>query len=91
MSRHNEYNTLCFYAFRYALGRMTYSVGDVADILRRNIKKIDPYNRELMIKEINNAINDGHAGMACDIAEWKHLLWVLNDEQSTKISGETQP
>ncbi len=91
MSRDDEFNTLAFYAFRYALGRMTYAVGDVVDILIKNIKKIDPYNQLLMIKEIIIAVETGHAGMKCDIAEWNKLLWVLKDEQSTEISSETQP
>lgn len=79
MSRHNEYNILTFCAFRYALGRMTYAVRDVCAILRKNIAKIDPYNQALMTKEIKKAIEDGHAGMECDVQEWKHLLLVLED------------
>lgn len=82
MSRHNEYNTLAFCAFRYALGRMTYIVGDVCDILRKNVDKIDPYNRELMIKEINKAIKDGHAGMDGDVQKWQILSYVLEDTKN---------
>ena len=87
MSRHDELNTLSFYAFRYALGRMTYAVADVCIILHKNIKKIDPYNRELMIKEISQAIEDGCAGQRCDVLRWKHLLEALIDVQREEAIG----
>lgn len=90
MSRDDEFNTLAFYAFRYALGRMTYAVGDVCGILIKNKDKIDIYNKELMIKEIKYAIKNKHAGWECDVKDWVKVMEELS-EQSTKISSETQP
>jgi hypothetical protein len=91
MIKDDELNILIFCAFRYALGRRSYIVGFVSEILQKHIGKIDSGNRELITKEINKAIEGGHAGMKCDIAEWNKLLQVLMDEQSTEISSETQP
>jgi len=79
MSRDDEFNTLAFYAFRYALGRMTYAVSDVCEILLANKDKIDPYNKELMIKEIKYAIKTKHAGWECDVKDWEQVMEALDE------------
>ena len=65
--------------FRYALGRSTYVVADVVDLLERNWKAMDEYNRALIVREIGSAIDNGRAGMDIDVILWNRVL-VLDDE-----------
>lgn len=62
-----------FCAFRYALGRMTYVVDDVATAIERNADKIEPKLCDLMCKEINDALSRGQAGHDIDIARWRDV------------------
>lgn len=65
---------IAFYAFRYALGRKTYAVSDVAEYLKEHWDEFDVYTQQLIHKEINEAIEEGMAGMDCDVAEWRTIL-----------------
>ena len=71
------------YAFRYALGRRSYSTGIVIDEIRRNWKDMKQFDRDLIKKEIRAAINDwneippirGIPFMPADIVrEWEEVL-----------------
>lgn len=68
---------LMFCSFRYALGRMTYIVPSICDILKENVDKLDECHKVLMIKEITAAIEKNDAGMNCDKREWESVLKVL--------------
>lgn len=75
-----ELETLLVCSFRYALGRRSYIVSDVAylilvykDVLHQNTK-------ELITDEIRLAISSGEAGMDCDIVEWLNVYGELIDE-----------
>lgn len=68
---------ILFYAFRYALGRMTYAVHDVASEIIRNEASISPRTRALMIQEIGEAIEKGNAGMDMDVREWQRVADTL--------------
>lgn len=74
-----DLNTLYFCAFRYALGRMTYIVSTVTDILIRAAEDgtLDEMNRDLMAREIKRALDADKAGMLSDQVEWQKLLKVL--------------
>jgi hypothetical protein len=65
------------YAFRYALGRMTYAVSDVIDVIEANIKDIPKNDILLMIKEISEA---KFLGMSMDRIEWFKLCDELTEE-----------
>ncbi len=75
-----EFSTLAFWAFRYAIGRKSYCVSDVVDIVRKHIDKLDIQTREKMSHEIVVAINADKAGMKMDVNEWRKLLGVLRHE-----------
>lgn len=62
---------ILFYAFRYALGRMTYVVHDVASEIIRNASAIPSKDRLTMIKEITVALDKDQAGMDMDRKEWE--------------------
>ena len=76
-----DLNTLYFCAFRYALGRLTYIVSTVTDLLIKATKDgtLDEVNRDLMTREIKRALGAGKAGMPCDQREWQRLLNVLKE------------
>lgn len=64
---------ILFYAFRYALGRMTYAVTDVADVIIANADKLSRKTRDLIDKEIYDAICRKQAGMDIDIKKWNEV------------------
>jgi len=65
---------ILFYAFRYALGSMTYAVSTVVDELVRNWDEFEVHTQDLIKQEIIDAISDGKAGMEMDINEWRRVL-----------------
>lgn len=70
-------STIIFYAFRYCLGRMTYAVSDFCEFAKDNIVEISDRDKELMKKEIKEAIKEGKAGMKMDVEQWEQLLKYL--------------
>lgn len=61
-------------AFRYALGRRTYVVGEVVRLLLTNIDKFSPAERALIVEEIDaqRRLIDG-LGDRCDVADWMRV------------------
>ena len=58
---------ILFYAFRYALGRMTYSPTAVIDNIKANIDLISTNDIKAYIKEIDEC---DHYGMEVDERNW---------------------
>lgn len=71
---------ILFMAFRYALGRMTYVVNEVADTLVDKWEEISPRYQKLIHKEIKQAIADKNAGMEMDVEQWEIVLKMPNGE-----------
>ena len=69
----DDFNTMAIYSFRYALGRRTYAVSEMVDLLIRRKDELSPFTKKLMIKEI--AYGDDHKliTMECDKVEWFRL------------------
>jgi hypothetical protein len=62
-------------AFRYALGRRTYVVGSIAEILKSNWDHMHCARRAFFKKEIKEAVEKGWAGSELiDVPEWKSIL-----------------
>ena len=73
------------YAFRYALGRVTYASQDVSDYLIDNWHRFSKHTQSQIVEEIEQAIERNDAGMECDINMWKRILLLHNavrEEQS---------
>ena len=66
-------------AFRYALGRKTYAVGCVADVLIRLAPHMYVDDRARVIHEIQAAIDGGNAGAGIDIARWLQVADAMED------------
>lgn len=64
-------------AFRYALGRMTYIVSEVAAEIRKNAALLDDSTKRLIIAEITEAEVGGRLGMDMDAKVWLELRQVL--------------
>ena len=71
---------ILIYAFRYTLGRSTYSVSTMATILKDNTKSISNADLKLFMREINEAIEMEICGMDIDCRTWKHLLEFMKIE-----------
>ena len=68
-----EFNDLCLYAFRYALGRKTYAVDDVCSIIKEHIPDLTDNTLRLIMREIKDAIRRQDAGMKCNTTMWELL------------------
>lgn len=73
MTNH-DLNTIAFFAFRYALGRMTYAVNDVVTILISLKDELDLRTKHKMCDEIKEAMKTNRSGHKCDQEDWKRLL-----------------
>lgn len=73
-----------FWAFRYALGRRTYAVEDVAAWIVFQAEKLSPGTRELMDKEIAEAIENDRAGMEMDVHTWLRVRVALDTAKHKK-------
>ena len=72
---------LLFCAFRYALGRQTYVVGTIADIIKANWSHMPQSRRNLFRKEIEEAIEKGYAGSVnIDVPCWLSILHMVDTE-----------
>lgn len=72
---------LLFCAFRYALGRQTYVVGTIADIIKANWKHMPQSRRDMFRKEIEEAIEKGYAGSVnIDVPEWLSILHMIDGD-----------
>ncbi len=74
LEERTAFSDMHYYAFRYALGRMSIAPSVVVAWLSDNWLDIDESNKEQIIREINEAIKTDTAGMAMDIKEWQKVL-----------------
>ena len=76
---------ILFYAFRYALGRMTYAVADVASEIRAHAPTLTRKTRALIIKEIKEADANDALGHDMDRKEWMKTLNILEGGKPEEI------
>jgi len=75
MSKQTITNTdILFYAFRYALGRKTGAVNQVASEIIKHWDIIPDIDKGMYKAEIRDAISRDSAGDLCDIQEWQKIL-----------------
>lgn len=73
---------IVFFAFRYALGRKTYAVGEVVEELVRVWSQLDPRLQRQIKHEITEALILDRAGMKCDIESWNKVLKLEDDKEA---------
>lgn len=77
----NKFDSLiAMCAFRYCLGRMTYTVSHCVQYLIDNWELLEQNDKNLITKEIREAIRTKSAGMETDVIEWSRLLQKDRDE-----------
>ena len=69
-------------AVRYALGRMSYVVGDVCGYVKSKKETLSEHCKDVLIKDIEKDLDTCHrlgipCGMECDDRDWSELLEVL--------------
>ena len=70
----NDDTLMLLCAFRYALGRRTYIVSTVVDLVLHNWDNIPEYDKTLMKKEINEHKRmHGNIGDTMDEREWDKI------------------
>lgn len=67
-------NVLTVCSFRYALGRRTYIVNDIASFIISNIKQMQNRTLKLIVREIVQAIDRDGVGDDCDKRDWQNVL-----------------
>ena len=77
--------SVIIYAVRYALGRMSYAVGDVCDYVKCKKNELSEECKKIIVKEIRENIAmchrmGIHCGMLCDERDWLELVDVLLEE-----------
>jgi hypothetical protein len=78
-------------AFRYALGRMTYVVGTVVDLIRNNWHVLDDGTKDLFVREIHDHKRVfGNIGMDFDERAWMSIVEARNREIIDQENGHDQ-
>ena len=62
------------YAFRYTLGRATYSVHTMAQVLIDNWEQLSTHDRALFIREIEECLESKYCGMDMDKSQWERVI-----------------
>ena len=68
---------LAYAAVRYALGRQSYIVSDVAAAVEAVRERLTPDDRAVILADIDRAESERGLGMDCDAAAWRGLRAVL--------------
>lgn len=74
-------------AFRYALGRMTYVVGTVADRLIKEYENIHPETRKFYVSDIEEADAKNNLGMDFDKKEWMKVKALFAPENHCVVKA----
>lgn len=67
-------DTMIVWALRYCLGRNTYAVNDCVNCLLENWESLREHTRTIILRDINEAIQDGDYGMRMDRRNWERVL-----------------
>lgn len=74
----NDFEVLVLCSMRYALGRKTYVVQEICNIINDNKEKLSNLTIEIITKEVQAAIQNNKAGMDMDVNQWENLVHNLN-------------
>lgn len=78
----DDLDTVMLCAFRYALGRCSYIVSWMSEIVARHRAKLTSNTRHVIARDIVEALVRDAAGWDCDRREWLRLGRVLYAEMS---------
>ena len=75
-----DFRETLIFAFRYALGRSSMAPFGVTEIIKEHISILSNFDKEQMIRDIEQAIELNNAGMECDIALWTRFADLLRNK-----------
>lgn len=70
----NEFQAMLICSTRYAVGRSTYIVSDVVDLILKYWDSIPDGTRNVIVKSIESEIIYGNFGMEMDLKQWQKVL-----------------
>ena len=90
----DDLNDLIVCAFRYALGRRTYIVHTISEIIKSNFSALDSRTIEVMLQDIERQHEyekvgiDKAFGDDCDRERWMEVEVLLNAEKLDRLNRE---
>ena len=75
-------NDITFYAFRYAIGRQTYAVNDVANYLYQHWSELDKQTQDLIIKETKDYLYMQENKLSDINIIWQRLINMVGIEDA---------
>lgn len=69
-----DFQSLILYAMRYAIGRKTFAVNDVTQIIEDNLNELSKSTLELMVRDIEKEGERHNLGMEMDKKIWLDLV-----------------
>jgi len=82
--RGDHFQSIMLSAFRYALGRKTVVCIDMVNALIECWDRLG-HTRQLIVKEINEAVSAGTSGMEIDVVQWARVL--AHDEETRRVDS----
>ena len=90
----DDLNDLIICAFRYALGRRTYIVHTITEIIKANLSALDSRTIEVMLQDIERQHEYEKVGLEkafgddCDRERWMEVEVLLNAEKLDRLNRE---
>lgn len=80
---------ILFYAFRYTLGRRSYSVSTVVEELMSNYENLSESTKSTIVKEIEKYQKEfGKVGSDMDHKMWMEVKWLFDKSRKVKIKAQ---
>lgn len=90
----DDLNDLIICAFRYALGRRTYIVHTISEIIKANFSALDSRTIDVMLQDIERQHEYEKVGIEkafgddCDRERWMEVEVLLNAEKLDRLNRE---
>lgn len=90
----DDINDLIVCAFRYALGRRTYIVHTITEIIKANLSALESNTIEVMLRDIERQHEYEKVGLEkafgddCDRERWMEVEVLLNAEKLDRLGRE---
>lgn len=90
----DDLNDLIICAFRYALGRRTYIVHTITEIIKSNLSALESNTIEVMLRDIERQHEYEKVGLEkafgddCDRERWMEVEVLLNAEKLDRLNRE---
>ena len=86
-----EAKIVLLYAMRYCLGRSSYAVGEMCDLIRLKWHALPPDARSLLIVDLKSEVSsDRPLGMKMDRRQWELLLEFMESNSELQSIGENK-